>query len=412
MNGRDAILALGMNHRTAEVEVRERFALSVEGRQRVRRALADDFDLTESVLISTCNRTELYVCGEVEKVDRNRLARLVFPALEEHHRPYLHDGWNAVFHLFRVAAGLDSMIVGESEILRQVKLAFEESLETGDPGRILKDVFRQSLRVGKRVRSETEVGRGSLSVAATAVGLAEKIVGDLAGKRALIVGAGETGLLAGRHLVAAGIETLVVLNRTRERAQEAAEELGGTAGGLDQLGPELERADVVVGCIERDEPIITPELVGHVLRRTRCIIDISVPRSVVPEVGEIAGVFAFDIDDVGVLIEQSQRDRLSQLDEVNEIIVDDFHSLLARLSYAEMSPLVGRVQSSFDEVLAAVLDQTERRSMDSEETARVLSKRLLGVALDALKETNRGRHDQGRILAAYEAFVRTSERRP
>lgn len=402
------IIAFGLNHRTADVATRESVARDTEGRTELRRRLATELGLESSCVVSTCNRTEVYV--EVPAAaDAKKTARLahevVFPGLAIGRETYLHRGWDAIIHLFRLASGLDSMVLGESEILGQLRDAFREADREGDSGRVLRDLFRQALTLGKRVRTETDLGRGSLSVAAIAVQLARKVVGNFEDKRALIVGAGETGVLVGRHLAAAGTGEIVVLNRTRSRAEDLAAELNGRAGSLDDLPAELEGADLVVGCVERDEPTITADHLRGLRSRTRVVIDISVPRSVAPAVAEVPGVFAFDIDDLSALIETNRRDRLRQTSEVDALVVGEVHKFLSLQAYAGMTPLVTELQDAFDRTC----DQAVEEGLAPERGAEMLTKRLLGAVMSALKESSRGRYRRDDVELAYRDHL---ERRP
>ncbi|MCA9319429.1 MAG: glutamyl-tRNA reductase [Planctomycetes bacterium] len=407
-HGWNSLFVFGMNHRSAEVDVRERFALSPEGRGRLRGQLAHDEELSSHVLVSTCNRTELFGClggkrgGGVTLA--GELRTLVFPLLEARYAPYLFEGWEAVFHLFRLASGLDSMVLGESEILRQVKQAAEESREAGMPARILLDLFRQALMVGKRVRTETPLGEGSLSVAATAVKLARKVVGELDDKSALVLGAGETGRLAARHLKSAGVQSLCILNRSVDRAEAAAKELGCEFGGLDGLRSALESVDVVVSAIEAPEPLLTRASLKGLSSRRRCLVDISMPRSIAPDITNHPGVFTFDLDDLASLVDSAKSEREAAMHQADEIIVAEVHKFLAQQTYVELTPMVRELQERW----RATVDETlERPALDSSVRDEVerLSKRLLGLGLDVLKRSHRQHHRLEEIRAAYGAFL-------
>ncbi|MEZ6195598.1 MAG: glutamyl-tRNA reductase [Planctomycetota bacterium] len=406
-----SLLVLGIGHRSADVELRERYALDAAARAALREDLATRFGLERICLLSTCNRTEVCLHLEGEAIEEEALIALherVFPGLPRGRSSYEYRGWDAAIHLFRLAAGLDSMVVGETEILGQIRDAFDESALATDPGRLLRDLFRQALTLGKRVRTETELGRGSLSVAAVAVKLARKVVGELEGKRALVVGAGETGVLVGRHLVAAGVRDIAIVNRTRERAEEAARELGGRAGGLDALAAELDLADVVVGCVEREEPLVTLPLVRGLHNRTRVFIDLSVPRSIDPRIGELGGVFALDIDDIAHLVEATVAERMRQVGEVDALVVAEVHKFLALQAFAGLTPLVVRLREAFAET------RDEAVSEGAVETgpAEMLTKRLLGAAMQALKDASRGRYRQDEVAMAYETFLRRGNDQP
>ncbi|MEE9393152.1 MAG: glutamyl-tRNA reductase [Planctomycetota bacterium] len=398
----ESLFVIGISHQSAVVEVRERFALDADSRLALRDRLALERGIDDLVMLSTCNRSEIYGCSArpLNENERREIRELIFPGLSAQ-EVYDHRGWAAVFHFFRTSAGVDSMVVGESEILGQIKGSIEEAQGQRSPGRELSDLFRQGLNLGKRVRSETALGRGSLSVAAVAVKLARKVVGNLDGRRALILGAGETGALVSRHLIAAGVEKIVILNRTLAKAEALAEEVGGRAGILDDLGTELEASDVVMGCLEAEKPIVTTAVVSNLDPRTRCFIDISVPRSMDPKIADHAGVFAMDIDDLAALIESNRGERLSQLAEVDGIVVGETHKYLALQAFAGMTPLVVEIQDGFK----SIQDEMSGGSDDRDAFSEALCRRLLGVTMSALKRSSRGQVSEDQVRMAYQAFM-------
>lgn len=399
------IITFGMSHHVAEIGVRECFSVVGERRAELRERLAAELEIPGGVLVSTCNRTELYAIVNGTPPDDRfaaELRRLVFPGLDGGMHPYFWVGSDAVFHLFRVSAGLDSMIVGESEILGQLKSAFEESRAASALDRTLQDLFRQALVVGKRVRTETSVGQGGLSVAATAVRLARKIVGELVRHHAVIVGAGETGILTARHLKANGIGSMCFVNRTVEHAREAAGEFQAEARPLDELADAMQKADVVICAVEAEEPLIDRTLMRKLRTRTRCLIDISVPRAVAADAADSTGAFVFDIDDLANLIESVKDDRETQIDLADEIVVSEVHKFYSNRTFAGMAPLVERLKGGFGDVL----DGTVPAGDDAREASERLTKRLLAVALDSLKQSSRVQHSREQIRASYELFLR------
>lgn len=399
------IITFGMSHHVADVEVRERFAVGGDAREELRERLASELAIPSQVLVSTCNRTELYAA--VEGADAQArfdeaLRRIVFPGLDARVRPYYHVGHEAVFHLFRVSAGLDSMVVGETEILGQLRDAFEASRQTGPIDRTLQDLFRQALTVGKRVRTETSVGEGGLSVAATAVRLAKKIVGDLDRHHAVIIGAGETGVLTARHLQSGGIGSMCFVNRTLERATTAAEEFGAESLPLDDLVHALQKADVVICAVESPEPVITRATLKKLRSRTRCLVDISVPRAISRDAADAPGTFVFDIDDIANLVDSVRDERAGQVGRADEIVVAEVHKFLSNRTFAGMTPLVEELKRGFGETLDATVPNEDGARDASEK----LAKRLLGVALESLKKSSRTQHSVDHIRASYEMFLR------
>ena len=407
--GWNSLFALGMNHRTAPVELREKIALPPEARVEVRKALLGEDRVAGSVLLSTCNRTELYGCHGEQGGSKDSLLEilhpLILPAVDAPGHAYVHWGWDSVFHLFRVAAGLDSMVVGESEILRQVKLAQEEAHSAGQANRLLQDLFRQAVELGKKVRRETHLGDGSLSVAATAVKLARKIVGELKGRKALVVGAGETGRLTAKHLLAAGVEDLVLLNRTPEKAEEAAGELGCRHGALDDLEAAIDEAEVIMAAVEAEDFVVRPEHFKGRRRRRRCVIDISMPRSVDPSCTQVSGVFLFDLDDLGGLVEQARRARRGSVREAESLLLNEVQKFLSRQSYVEISPIVNELRGDWHDVVEEGLDRLPLDAKGRSEVERLV-KKVMGMGLDALKRSQRQRFGMDEIQAAYDAYLK------
>ena len=402
--GLDTLFCLGLSHRTAEVDVRERFAVAAQDRESLRDRLESRLGLAHHVVVSTCNRTELYGCVSGQSPDDDltgAVREAVFPGLDSD-ASYRHLGPNTVFHLYRVAAGLDSLITGETEILGQVKSAAEEARGLGATVRLLDELFTGAVKVGKRVRTETKVSEGSLSVASTAVKLARKIVGQLDDKTALVIGAGETGRLTARHLRAANVGKLIFCNRTVARAEEAAQEFGGEAIGLDALFDAMDRADVVIGSIEAPEPVVTHKLVRKLRGRTRCFVDISVPRSMEPSVGGRSDLFAFDIDDLAELVEAKAAEREAQITRIDEILVEEMHKFLSRQTYNWLTPMVTDLKSSFDDVVTKA--RAEFPTVD-EVTLQRLASRLFGVTVQGIKTASRDRFRVADVRRAYQSFL-------
>lgn len=404
---REHLFLIGLNHKAANAEWRSRFALPADRRDHVRRTLKEELEVAGTVVLSTCNRTEVYALSQkaLDDAFHDRLSGLVFPAATgAEFRPYVHRGRDAVFHLFRVVSGLDSMILGESEILGQVKHAFEEAMTEGKAPRTLSDLFRQALSVGKRVRSETQLGQGSVSVASTAVKLAKKIVGRLDDKRVLLIGAGETGVVVARHLKDAPVKSLKILNRTAEKAAAVAAEMGGVGAGFEKKNDWLDEADVVIVCVEAPEPVLGPDDMKKVSSRTRCIIDISIPRAVDPKIADCDGVFSFDLDDLDRLVRQSEDERQKNTGAAHEIVVEETHKFLALQTLATWSPLVSTLRESLDAALAETLREADGAEL--EPRLKKLAAKMLARTMDGLKTSVRKSHDENELKNAYERYLR------
>jgi len=319
------ILLMGMNHRTAPVEVRELF--SVSDPASVLRKLVDGEDVDEAVVLSTCNRVEVVVTSRRPQAARMRLRRFFettveasggHPVSDLDDHLYVFADRDAVAHVFRVSSAIDSMVVGEPQILGQVKDAYREALEAGSCGPILSRLFQRAFATAKRVKSETRISERPVSVARVAVDLAQQIFEGLSDKTAVLIGAGdmiETALFA---LQREGLSSHRIVNRTRERAELLARRFGGSAHGLEELEAQLLEADVVLTCIGGDDPILRADPLQELMRRRRWrpmfLIDMGVPRNVEPGVNDVDGVYLYDMDDLQEVsaanVEQRERESM------------------------------------------------------------------------------------------------------
>ena len=361
------LLLVGLSHHTAPVELRERVAFTEETLEdAVRRAAA--LAEGEALLLSTCNRVELYLVSSSGGMDqlRPRIEHFFAAAggvqteqLTQH--LYARDGLEAVRHLFRVAASLDSMVVGEPQILGQVKSAFTAARRAGTVGATLERTVQRAFAVAKRVRTETAVARASSSIAAAGVELARHIFGELEGKAVLILGAGKMADLAARHLCAAGCRRLVVLNRTLARAEELARRIGGEAHPWEELEVELTHADIVLCSTGATRPVIERELVQRVMRARRgrwlCFIDIAVPRDVAEEVGRLDNVYLYDVDALTQLVDENLADRRREAEAAEQIVVEE----IERFSVIERNlGVVPTIKALRERFLGVARDEAER----------------------------------------------------
>ncbi|MHB0777013.1 glutamyl-tRNA reductase [Halomonas sp. WWR20] len=310
------LLALGINHKTAAVEVREQVAFTPTQLESALAQLKSLPHVQEAAVLSTCNRTELYCVtdnqGERHILDwLSRFHRL--PVEQLMHCAYHYLDGEAARHLMRVAAGLDSMVLGEPQILGQLKDAYQVARTHAGLGGELERLFQHTFSVAKQVRTETGIGENPVSVAYAAVSLASRIFDDFSRARALLIGAGETIELVARHLGEAGIRSLTVANRTRERAERLAQELGAEAIELADIPHALERADIVISSTASALPILGKGMVERALKvrrhRPMFMVDIAVPRDIEPQVGELDDVFLYSVDDLQEVIEENRRHR-------------------------------------------------------------------------------------------------------
>ncbi len=378
-----SLLALGLNHRTAPVDVRERVAFAPERLDTALRDLLDCGGAREAAILSTCNRTELY-CGLKEADDR-RVARW----LGDFHRlravdlqPYLyqHTGQRAVRHLLRVAAGLDSMVLGEPQILGQVKAAYQTANSAGTLGTLLDRLFQHTFAVAKQVRTDTRIGASPVSVAFAAVGLAKQIFADFPKRAALLIGAGDTTELVARHLHENGIGRLVVANRTLERAHALAAAFSGYAIALDEIPAHLAEADIVIAATSSPGLMLSASQVRACLkplrRRPVFMLDLAVPRDIEPAVAELDDVYLYTVDDLKDIIQENLRSRQAAAQQAEEIIdyqVEQFMAWVrARESVASIDLLRRRAEALRDQAVARALRQIEQ-GKNPAEVVRVLA---------------------------------------
>jgi glutamyl-tRNA reductase len=368
-----------MSHRSAPVEVRERVAFPpCAGRSFLRR-LKDEGAVSEAVLLSTCNRTEVYAVVEDEGA-RGRMLDLlaedrgVERASLEQDTYWLTDA-EAVRHLYRVASSLDSMVVGEGQILGQVREAYRAATEEHCAGQILNRLFHTSLRVGKKVRSETGIGDSSLSVPRVAVKLAEEVFGDLTGRRALVLGAGDMSELVVKHLKDGGVADLLIANRTPQRARLLAERVGGRAVAFDALAAELPEVDVVVSSTGSGEWVVQSETVaGALALRSEPLffIDIAVPRDIDPVVQTLERVYLYDIDDLQAVVERNAEGRQDAAEDGEAMISPAVLEFTGWLSTLHVVPLIQELRDGAEQIRRHELARAlSRMELSPEEAASV-----------------------------------------
>ncbi|MGD0908836.1 MAG: glutamyl-tRNA reductase [Candidatus Acidiferrales bacterium] len=349
------IVLIGLNHRTATVELRERVVFSADQAREAAEQLRSRGILEETLVLSTCNRSELYgVPGElsINSAGAVELFLASFHQLspsELNGSLYRHRDSHAVRHLFRVAAGLDSMLLGEAEILGQLRDAYGIALEHGETGPVLNRMFQGALEVGKRVRSETEIGTRPVSVAFAGVKLAERIFGKLNTHRALILGAGATSEQVVRHLCDRGIKQLRVLNRTAEHAVDLAARFGGEVIPWESLGAALDWPDLIVTSVSVSEPILTRPMIERAMarrgNRALLLIDLGVPRNVAAEVGNLYNTYLYNIDDLTEIVEQNKKAREAEIPKAEAIIEEQIGKFLHWQAGATTGVVLGELRA-------------------------------------------------------------------
>jgi glutamyl-tRNA reductase len=351
------LLLTGLNHRTAPVEVRERLAFEDKALPQALDDLKRRPGLLEGMILSTCNRVEVAVTADEQAdvesavegflADSRRVERAwVTPYL------YRFDGSEAIRHLFRVASSLDSMVVGEPQILGQLKSACALAKERGTMGGYLGQVMDRAFSVAKRVRSETDIGESAVSVSYAAVELAREIFGALKGKRVLVIGAGKMAESAARHLRRAGVSEILVTNRTLERAEAMAEDCGGSVLDYRRFLDAVPEVDIVLASSGAPHFILTREQMRAAMSKRRnrpmFLIDIAVPRNIDPSVNEIDSVFLYDIDDLGKVVNDNMRGRLDTAKNAEEIVREEVDRMVLRLKTREAAPAIAMLQDQFE----------------------------------------------------------------
>jgi len=416
------ILAVGLNHKTAPVATRERVAFGPDILVGALRSLAALSPVREGLILSTCNRTELYCSAHADGVKpvADWLGR--FHGLEPAHlEPYLYTRLDqeAVSHLLRVTSGLDSMVLGEPQILGQVKTAFQIANDSGATGKLLGRLFQNAFAVAKQVRTDTAIGASPVSVAFAAVGLARQIFSDLSAQTALLVGAGETIELAARHLHQHRIGRILVANRTVERAHGLAARCDGFAIALTEVANHLSRADMLITSTASPLPILGKGAVERALRQRKhrpiFMVDLAVPRDIEPEVGELDDVYLYTVDDLRDLVAEGMRSRREAAAQAEEII--DFHTeeFLSWLRSLDVVTLVrdyrDRAERLRDQVLAKARRQLQGGKPPEEVIgflAHTLTNKLLHGPSVRLRQA--GREGREELLAAANELFRPHEK--
>ncbi|RPF46694.1 glutamyl-tRNA reductase [Thermodesulfitimonas autotrophica] len=388
-------IVIGLNHRTAPVEVRERLSFSNEQAREFLTKLRSKPGVSAVVLLSTCNRTEFYMffTNEIARTAvievLCRRAGLEFSELKRY--LYVYTENDCVRHLFRVAAGLDSMVLGETQILGQVKDAYQLALEAGTTGGYFNALFQQALAVGKRVRTETGIDKNPVSVSYAAVELAKQNLGSIEGRNVLVVGAGKMSELTVKHLIANGVTGVIVSNRSFERAEELASRFGGRAVRFDELYRWMERADIVISCTGASHYVIHAREMAEVMAKRRgakiFMIDIAVPRDVEPAVATLPGIVLFDIDALQGVVDGNLAERQRIAAEAERIIEEEVEGFRRRQAEQAVIPTVVALKKLGEEIKQKELRRAFNRLGDlSDYERRVIMSLANSIANQLLHE--------------------------
>ena len=371
-----SIILVGVNHKTAPIAVRERLAFSEDACAATLRELVDGELIREGLIVSTCNRVEVLTETTSGRFDDSAERVIQFLSRSDVPRDffesnlYKHVDDSAVRHLFRVASSLDSLVVGEPQVLGQVRRAYSIALDAGTAGRVLNRLVHHAFRVAKRVRTETGIGANAVSISYMAVELGKKIFDSLKGQTALLVGAGEMAELSARHLVNAGVSRVMVANRTDGSARQLAESFGGEAVSFTRLAEYLAEADVVICSTGADEYVITETMARKALHKRRnrpsFFIDISVPRNIDPAIGKIPNMFVFDIDDLESVVSSNIREREREAERAELIVESEIMQFQQSLRALDAGPAIGTFRQTLQDV--AKLEFQRRRAQLGELT--------------------------------------------
>ncbi len=427
--GPRGIVLVGLNHQTAPVEVRERVAFANGQLEPALRRLVELEGVAEGAILSTCNRVEVIACGSHPDAVRSVLPGFL---AREHDLPeaalaghlYTHAGRDAVRHLFRVAASLDSMVVGEPQILGQMKEQYAAAAAVGASGQVLHRCFHKSFAVAKRVRTETGIAEKAVSIGSVAVELARGIFDRLDDKTALLLGAGTMGELTARQLLAQGVGAVMVANRTFDRAIAVARELGGTPVPWERLSRYLPLADLVVGAAGGDEFLLGPVVVDEAMRERRhrpvFLIDLAVPRSVDPAVNELDGAYLYDIDDLEAVIAENRGARAEEAAKAETIVEAEVETFWRWFSTLDVVPTIVALRDKLEAIRLQELERslpgiglTDPRQRDAvERLTRAIVNKILHVPLTTLRRHHTDASEVFYIEAARLLFHLESDEDP
>lgn len=390
------ILVVGLNYKTNFVEIREKLSFQPQELTDAMKQLKEQKSILENVIVSTCNRTEIYAVVDQLHTGRYYIKAFLadwFGLEKEEISPYLtifeQDG--ALEHLCRVACGLDSMILGETQILGQVRTSFLQAQENNTTGTVFNQLFKQVISLAKRSHSETDIGANAVSVSYAAVELAKKIFGDLRSKHVLILGAGKMGELAVQNLHGSGVGKVTVMNRTLQKAEELANRFDGKAKGINELQCGLVEADILISSTGAKDFVITKEMMTHVekMRKGRPLfmVDIAVPRDLDPKLADLDSVFLYDIDDLQGIVEANLQERKIAAEKIELMIEDEIVQFKQWINTLGVVPVISALRQKALNIQAETMESIERKMPNlTERERKVLSKHTKSIINQLLKD--------------------------
>lgn len=397
------LIIVGLNHKTAPIEMREKLFFPPEKLGEALKKLLASYDLNEGVIVSTCNRVEVIgVSDEIEKgtweIKRFFSEYHGIPLEELDEFLYAHTAEDAVRHAFRVASSLDSMVMGEPQILGQVKDAYSRAVHNDTAGVIMNKLFHKTFSVAKRIRTETKIGSSAVSISFAAVELAKKIFGDLTGKSSMLIGAGEMAELAARHLISGGVREIILTNRTYEKAVEMARDFNGTAIMFREFIHYLKNVDIVIASTASPKFIIKPDELHDVMRerkqRPMFFIDISVPRNIDPMVNNIDNAYVYDVDDLQGVVAANLKERTKEARKAEAIIEEEIGTFYRWIKSLDVVPTIIALRNSLEDIRKSELEkavaelgalsENDRETLDS--MTRAIVNKILHSPIKHLKK--------------------------
>jgi glutamyl-tRNA reductase len=419
-----SIITIGLNHKTADIELREKLAFDKDRINDAIKGLLELNNIQEAVIVSTCNRVELYLSAtdEVKSVDTacRFLAEFHNIELDKIYKAlYKHTGMAGVRHIFRVASSLDSMVLGEPQILGQIKDAYDLSLSAGATGLILNKLMKKAISVAKRIRTETRISENAVSISYTAVELAKKIFGNLNDKIFMLLGAGEMAELAARHLARTGVKDVLVANRTYERAVTLAEEFKGTPVRFEEFKDILVKTDIVICSTGASKYVLTKSDMEIVVKKRKhkpmFLIDISVPRNIDPAIGKLDGVYLYDIDNLQDVVDSNMSQRLKEASRAEQIVIEEVDIFNKWMLSLDAVPTIVGLRNIADQIKADELiklfnkldglGDKEKRAIEG--MASSIVNKLIHYPTAALKEDD---EDRDMLINAVNKLYHLSEK--
>ncbi|MEI2359343.1 glutamyl-tRNA reductase [Priestia megaterium] len=390
------IIAVGLNFRTAPVEIREKLSFNEQELASAMKTLSGQKSILENIIVSTCNRTEIYAVVDQLHTGRYYVKAFLaewFGIDKEEFSPYLtiYENDGAIEHLYRVACGLDSMVIGETQILGQVRSSFLLAQEEETIGTVFNQLFKQAVTLAKKAHHETEIGANAVSVSYAAVELAKKIFGDLSSKHVLILGAGKMGQLAVQNLYGSGAKKVTVVNRTFEKAQELANRFSGEAKPFADLHHALSEADILISSTGANDYVVTKQMMSEAERtrkgRPLFMVDIAVPRDLDPELDELETVFLYDIDDLNGIVESNLQERQKAADEIEIMLEAEIVAFKSWLGTLGVVPVISALRQKALAIQAETMKSIDRKLPDlSERERKVLNKHTKSIINQLLRD--------------------------